>query len=236
VAGPGHGVVRFSTLDGMTVVDVPMGDGAAQITGGDGGWTTEERWGLPPVTLWKAPEPVRQTFPVLYGSAGGDDSIEGGAGALRSLATPRGARESPPPLRISGPAVEGTSWVWVIESLAPLEGARRRAGDGDRVYQGWTVTLLKYEGIDVIVERSPAKRSRTRARNRRRGRLVGQVVSPSGGIPGVGRTHTLRTGETLAIISARAYGDARHWKAIAAANNITDPNNPGKPGRVIALP
>lgn len=234
MAGPGNGVVRFTTLDGMTVVDVPMGDGSAQITGGDGGWTSEERWGLPPVTLWKAPEPIRQTFPVLYGSAGGDDSIEGGASALRSLATPRGARESPPPLRISGPAVEGISFVWVIESLAPLEGARRRAGDGDRVYQGWTVTLLKYEDLDTLVERSPAKKARNKARGKRKSRLVGTVVGKP--VVGIGRTHTLRSGETLAIISARHYGDARHWKAIAAANNIGDPNNPGKPGRVLILP
>lgn len=229
----GHGVVRLSTLDGRMVVDVPMGDGSAILTGGDGGWQLEERWGLPAVTLWKAPEPVRQTFPVLYGTPDGYASIEQGAQALRTLATPVGARQSPPHLRIDGPAVEGTEWVWVIETLVPAEGAVRRAGDGERVYQGWTVTLLKFEGLSVIVERSPAKRTRRKAHDKRRSKIIGTVGKTTASF---GRTHTLASGETLGQIAARIYGDASQWKAIAVANSINDPNNPGRPGRVLVIP
>ena len=53
------------------------------------------------------------------------------------------------------------------------------------------------------------------------------------------RTHVrvLREGETLAQISNEAYGDPRHWRAIAEANDIDHPRlvKPGTPLKVPSL-
>lgn len=229
-----HGIVTIRTLDGRTRIDCPMGEAPAILTGGDGGWELEERPGLPPVTVWKAPQVIRQVIPILFDGGEHHLSIESAGAVLNALTRPPAERESPPLLRISGPAVHSVSRVWVAESLVQEDTVIRRAGDGDRTRQAWTLTLIEHSDVSVLVRRSPSKKARAKARRRKRGgTLVGTVGKPR---PGIGRTHTLRTGETLAIIAARVYGDARKWKAIAAANNIKDPNHPGKPGRVLRLP
>jgi hypothetical protein len=56
----------------------------------------------------------------------------------------------------------------------------------------------------------------------------------SGGISGY-RTHTLRQGETLYLIAAQEYGEARHWRFIAEFNKIDNPLSL-KPGMVLSLP
>lgn len=49
------------------------------------------------------------------------------------------------------------------------------------------------------------------------------------------RTHTVREGETLPQIAHGAYKDARRWRTIAKANDISDPTDL-EPGQALALP
>jgi nucleoid-associated protein YgaU len=49
------------------------------------------------------------------------------------------------------------------------------------------------------------------------------------------RTHTVREGETLPQIAHGAYKDARRWRVIAEANDISDPTDL-EPGQALALP
>src|SRR3990172_6811959 len=55
----------------------------------------------------------------------------------------------------------------------------------------------------------------------------------SGGAAGR-RTHVVAAGETLDIIAHQELGDARAWRRLAQANQLTDPLNL-KPGRVLVV-
>ena len=59
--------------------------------------------------------------------------------------------------------------------------------------------------------------------------------NPTSGTPNPHRTHQVLPGETLDRIAARYYGDSTRWRAIAAANGISDPLGV-TPGRVLAIP
>jgi nucleoid-associated protein YgaU len=56
----------------------------------------------------------------------------------------------------------------------------------------------------------------------------------SGGLPGQ-RTRQLRQGDTLHGIAAEEYGDPKHWRHIAASNNIHNPLRL-RPGTLLSLP
>lgn len=56
----------------------------------------------------------------------------------------------------------------------------------------------------------------------------------SGGVAGH-RTHIMREGETLDAIAAEEYGEAQHWRYIAAVNNVDNPLRL-RPGAVLQLP
>lgn len=59
--------------------------------------------------------------------------------------------------------------------------------------------------------------------------------NPTSGTPSPSRTHIVSPGETLDRISARYYGDATKWRAIAVANAIADPLAVA-PGTLLAIP
>jgi hypothetical protein len=59
--------------------------------------------------------------------------------------------------------------------------------------------------------------------------------NPTSGTPYPHRTHRIQPGETLDRISARYYGDATRWRALASANGIEDPLAV-RPGSLIVIP
>ncbi len=59
--------------------------------------------------------------------------------------------------------------------------------------------------------------------------------NPTSGTPKPHRTHQVSPGDTLDRIAARYYGDSTRWRAIAAANAISDPLAL-TPGDVLAIP
>ena len=78
---------------------------------------------------------------------------------------------------------------------------------------------------------------------------TGEQVGPAGPRKGVsssgedspgtgateGRHYWVQKGDTLAAISRKYYGDTRHWKRIAEANSIADPNKI-HPGQRLVIP
>lgn len=53
------------------------------------------------------------------------------------------------------------------------------------------------------------------------------------------RVWTVKAGDKLTLIAATVYGDARHWRAIAEANNIANPlrfPGPHDLGRLLLIP
>lgn len=203
---PGPHLVNFYALDGSVDLTVMMGDGPATLTGGQGGWTEEQRRGLPPAIWWDSPSAYRQSIPILFDGRDQEGSIQ----ALQLLAGPdrRHPRTPPPQVAIAGPAIWRADLTWVIESITPGTKVERRAEDGHVTKQDYTVNLLEYNGVEVIVERSPSRQA------------AGQGGSNK---PSRARaTWKVKRGDTLRKISVAAYGDDKYWKAIANANKIRD--------------
>jgi LysM repeat protein len=197
--------VNFFAQDASVDLTVLMGDGPAELTGGDGGWQTEDRQGLTPVTWWQTPSPYQLSVPVLFDG----NSQEADINKLRSLARSPGNRVPPPVVYVAGQAIERADIPWVVQTIAPTSQVVRRASDGNRVRAGFTVTLLQYVAAEVLVEKSAAKRA------------AGKGKSKSGGR----KTYKVAAGDTLPQIAARKdiYRDATRWKDIANANKIRDP-------------
>ena len=59
--------------------------------------------------------------------------------------------------------------------------------------------------------------------------------NPTSGTPKPHRVHRVQPGETLDRISARYYGDATKWRALATANGVEDPLTV-RPGSLIGIP
>jgi LysM repeat protein len=59
--------------------------------------------------------------------------------------------------------------------------------------------------------------------------------NPTSGTPRPHRVHRVQPGETLDRISARYYGSATKWRALAAANGIEDPLAV-RPGTMLSVP
>jgi hypothetical protein len=204
----GH-FVNFYALDGSADITVLMGDGPAELAGGDGGWESEPRWGDDPVTWWLAPSSFTQTIPVRFDD---DASQEAAINALRKLARSPGDHRPPPVVMIAGPAVQRADLPWVVQTVSDGGNVIRRASDGNRIRQDMTVSLLQYgEALPLGSSNSPKKRRPSTNKWR------------------------VRSGDTLPQIAAIVYGDANRWKEIAHANGIRDPRSLTV-GRVLRIP
>lgn len=216
---PAPHMVNFYALNGSVDLTVRMGAGPAQLTGGTGGWVEESRRGLAPALWWDSPAAYRQSVPILFAGDSQEDAIN----ALYKLARTPGARRPPPLVMVSGPAVHRADLQWVVESLEPGSNVQRRASDGDRIRQDFTVSLVQYSGVDVLVERSPSRRASSE----------GGKTNPSR----ARTTYRVQEGDNLPKIAARKdiYGDASKWKRIANANGIRD-GRTLRVGRVLKIP
>jgi hypothetical protein len=216
---PAPYMVNFYALDGSADLTVMMGDGPAQLTGGDGGWVEEPRRGLAPVIWWDSPSSYRQSIPIRFH---GESEQE--INTLFKLARTPGSRRPPPLVAIAGPAIHRSDLQWVVDKIDPGSGVERRADDGNRVRQDYTVNLIHFNGVDVLVERSPSRRVASGGTNR---------------APSRGRTtYRVRQGDhSLRKIAARpdVYGDESQWKKIANANGIRD-GRTLRVGQVLKIP
>jgi LysM repeat protein len=200
---PGPYLVNFYALDGSADLTVMMGNGPAQLTGGDGGWVEEPRRGLAPTLWWDSPSSYRQSIPIRFSGAS-----EQAINSLFVLARTPGSRRPPPLVAIAGPAIHRADLLWVVDKIDPGSNVERRPDDGDRTRQDYTVNLINFNGVDVLVERSPSRKVANQD----------TTTSPSR----TRTTYRVREGDTLPKIAARqdVYGDWRQWKKIANANPV----------------
>jgi nucleoid-associated protein YgaU len=124
---------------------------------------------------------------------------------------------------VSGQAVHRADLTWVVEGIEPGADVERRASDGNRVSQDFTVRLLHFNAVEVIVERSPSRQAASK----------GEKTAPTRGV----KSYVVVKGDTLPRIAARpeVYGDAGQWKKIANANGIRDPRSL-RVGRRLKIP
>lgn len=209
---PPHQFFSLIARDLSGSVTAMFGGGPAQMTGGIGGWVTEERPGLHPAVWWKGATLYEQTVPFIFEKRAIDGSVEPEVAALRALGGREGAYDPPPVLAIRGRGLHRPDLDWIMSEIE-WGDAERRERDGRRVYQEGTVTLLQYSPVVGVVE-SAAKRAR----------------KPRG------RTYIVRHGDTLAKIAAKQHVKGG-WKVLAKLNHIRDPNRLQKYlGKPIKLP
>jgi nucleoid-associated protein YgaU len=172
------------------------------------------------VTWWDSPAAYRQTVPVLFIGDSQEQAING----LYALARTPGSRRPPAAVMVSGQAVHRADLTWVVEGIEPGADVERRASDGNRVRQDFTVRLLQFNAVEVIVERSPSRQAASKG---------DQKTAATRGVT----SYVVVKDDTLPRIAARpeVYGDAGQWKKIANANGIRDPRSL-RVGRRLKIP
>jgi hypothetical protein len=174
---PAPYLVNFYALDGSADLTVMMGDGPAQLTGGDGGWVEESRRGLAPAVWWDSPTSYRQSIPIRFH---GESEQE--INTLFKLARTPGSRRPPPLVAIAGPAIHRSDLQWVVDKIDPGSNVERR-GRWQPGAAGLHRQPAEFNGVDVLVERSPSRKVASEGTNR---------------APSRGRTtYRVRQGDTL---------------------------------------
>lgn len=189
-------------------VTVRLGQSAAKMVGGGGGWETVARARDTAYVQWEGADPYRMDVPVLF-----DDwqDPEGGVENAVSVLNQMKMGHPPPTVRIDGAVpVKNATWVitdidWGDDVIWEHLGNRHYA----RQRQDAVVHLLQFVKEDRLKMK-----------------------------PGIRTTptpHRWKKGDTLRKLAKDAYGDASKWQKIASFNKIRDPSKI-KVGRVIRIP
>ena len=196
---------------------VDMGDGAATVTAGLGGWRTVERIDDIALTDWIGQAPLQQDVPILLDGYP-HDSVERELNTLLKLGRDAVGEENVPPVfRMYGPVYfEGKAWVLPENGIELDAASVIRQEDGTLVRQGLTLHCLEYVPADEV---------KLRGKKRREG--IAQHNQPL--------TYTTRKGDTAAKIAHRLYGDWKRWKDFGPKNGIHDPNRVLPAGRELRL-
>lgn len=211
--------VRFRTYSPSSVLDVLMGDGAAQLSGGFGGWQVVQRPKRISLTEWNGVDPTTQTIPVMFDGWTDERSVEPEIARLEAMSRASPGELEPPIVRIAGP-IHHPELDWVINDIQHGETIRRRH-DGRRVRQASSVALMHY-----------IEDTQLTAAKRHRGR---DDLTARFGHPALHRTVIVRRGDTLPRIAARELGKASRWREIATLNHIRDPKHL-KVGQQLKMP
>jgi hypothetical protein len=200
-------------------VKVLMGEGAATPTGGIGGWQQVQRPDAKSLTEWSGQDTVTQSIPIMIDGWGDSRSIQGQVNDIIALGRNPQDDEVPPVFRIFGPI--HFPWLqWVLENIEW----------GEEVIRDHDTTLLRQEAILHVAEYEDPDQIRIKRVRHAFG------TGKGGGTTFPGNEYIVRKGDTLAKIAAKVYGDRTRWKVLGQKNNIRDPNQELKPGRVIKLP
>lgn len=155
-------VALWPADDGDPLVYAPLHEEPV-ASGGVGGWEEVPRLGRRPLTVWRGPEALRVTLPILFDRfAEGDDggSVEAHCRAVLLLAgfDPAGfpGAHEPPVLCMDGPVPHARRHNrWVVDTIEWGDSLRRQS-DGARVRQFVTVTLLQHTEDDRLGRVKPA--------------------------------------------------------------------------------
>jgi hypothetical protein len=199
-----------------------MGDGAATITGGVGGWQQVKRPDAKSLTEWSGQDTITQSVPLMINGFKLGNSVQGQANDIIALGRNTTDDEVPPVFRMFG-AIHFQWLPWVLESVEWLDGEEDVIRDND-------TTLLRQAVILHVAEFEDPDQIRLKRIRHAFG------TGKGGGTNYPGNQYIVRKGDDLIKIAAKVYGDRTRWKVLAKKNDIRDPNKELQPGRVINLP
>lgn len=221
--------VGFVTLtaEGVPTVTVRQDSTPAQITGGYGGWTVENRERRKGLTQWDGRDPIRMQIAVLFDGVRGGKGQELAISHLSRMALPPEGGGEPPQVRVDGPGIPKPGpELWVIESLNWGTNVLWEFDDGGsmvRTRQDCVINILEYVAEDRVAFANIRLASTTK------------TGKSSSGWP---KKYKVKAGDkSLSQIASRkeVYGKASLWRKIADANGITDPRSI-KVGEVLKVP
>ena len=195
---PPPGVVVFQAYERGKQVSALLGDGAATLTSGFGGWQEVERARAMSLSEWQGISMYRLTVPVLFDGFPGT-SVESSIRALEQMAQPTEDGEEPPVLRVYGWMPHDTSRnaerEWVIESLEWGDALRSPAGY-HRVRAAVTVGLMEHVDADRL--------AKIRYKRKKRAPRT--------------RPYKIKPGDTLQKIAATVLKKRERWREILKLN------------------
>lgn len=189
-----------------TSVTVLRGDGAPVMTGGGGGWVTEDRPRRVSLTIWNGRAPYAMDVPILFDGYSTGRSQEDAISILNQMQMGKDL-EAPPTVEIiGGVPVKGISWVLEpdISWGNSEEDVIWHTGDNGKEYR------LRQAAVVHLLQHNPEDRLK---------------ILNKGKLPGAPRLYTVRQGDDLRSISQKMYGTPTRWKEIQAANGkiLRDP-------------
>lgn len=179
-----------------------MGEEAATVTAGYGGWVVTNRPRRVGISVWEGRSPYSMTLPLRLDGWKLDDSVDGDIAILERMALPFGEYKTPPPVSVSRPAPHN-QLDWVINNLE--WGANIIRKDGVRLRQDVTITLMEYVIDDILQFAGAAAAARENARQQSESKL-----------------YVVKRGDTLISIAVKQLGSASRWTEIADLNNVRD--------------
>ena len=151
-------------------ITVPLGDGAAVLTGGFGGYEIIERQDDIGMTDWAGQQPITQDVSLLLNGWESNTSVQPDWDLIRQLGRDTSPDERRPPVfKVTGPVEYSGKW-WVLPSSGIETNAGsviRRPGDGALMRIEFTLHLLEYVKPEVVRRRPAAASSTTRTSARR---------------------------------------------------------------------
>jgi hypothetical protein len=110
--------------------------------------------------------------------------------------------------------------LWMVQSITWDTDSMLRNAQGAIVRIPVSLELIEYRLAEVVIARSPAKRSQSKT-----GKSSKEKVTKV----------TVHKGDTLSSIAAKYLGSASKWTLIAKENGLRSPKNL-KVGQVLRLP
>jgi hypothetical protein len=214
------GWVRIARADGASFVLARMGEGAAILSGGVGGWADVPRPRRTNLTEWQGAPQHRLTLPIMFDGWRAMTSVQGSVDTLTRMGKPD--KGSQPPTIVVEGALQGTNLEWVIEDIEWLDGDLRNPENDVLVRRRANVTLVQYVVGVVYVEKKDG----------------GDTGSTQY------RRHRIKKHDTLHKVAAKYAGSKKpkvitaKAKAIKKTNKIRDPKRYFKKhvGKVILIP
>jgi hypothetical protein len=193
-----------------------MGDGAAKLTGGIGGFQQVDRANTVGITDWPGADLITQDVPVLLEGFRADQSVQTELDRLVALSiTPD--RGEPSSFIVDGP-IHFPGRRWVLDGI-DFGDEIRRASDGVLTRQFLTLKLRESVDADNVTITGPGG------------------GSAAGGVSFGARIYTVvGDNETLQTIAQKKLGDVKRAKEIGQLNNIRDVRKKLKRGLSLHLP
>lgn len=135
--------------------------GDDELTGGDGVWTSTDRYARTPMTTWEGTTSLVWTLPLTFDELESGRSVERRIATIDSWRRPSDKSDEPPVVRVDAPLGRAPANTrWVITSIE--WGEQIRDGAGQRIRQDLRITFLEYEPGQV--QKGPAAKSRDNAK------------------------------------------------------------------------